>query len=398
MIRHLLVAHDLTPEADVALARAAQLARQHDARVSLLHVYDPGPSMSAVKTVSAMLQLKRKGGRPRRGQRHPPVQGPADRRHPAADPGARTGPAADGRTPPEDLRTLRQHHPRPGGARSRVPVLLAVREADEPYRQALSALDFPQCACTALRQAYRLLPVEADLHALHVFESSDDGVLGLPRQNAAHLATQAGLIEQLAERRAGAPAGRRAAAEPRSGSRRAAGQPDAALKQRQPELLALGRQQPQRADAGAASATWRNVTCASRAVTSWLPRRSAAAEAAQLSSSPCNSTNCWVNLCRGSRKISGVQAWCDSRIFTELIRYTGSTGSSSATSSSSSCCAQAGARLELVDHDALDLQVFVVVVAQFLDLLEKAISAWREKLSQSKGIRQRSAAISADTV
>ncbi|MDF5938316.1 universal stress protein [Pseudomonas aeruginosa] len=42
MIRHLLVAHDLTPEADVALARAAQLARQHDARVSLLHVYDPG--------------------------------------------------------------------------------------------------------------------------------------------------------------------------------------------------------------------------------------------------------------------------------------------------------------------------------------------------------------------
>ncbi|MBJ6545941.1 universal stress protein, partial [Enterobacter hormaechei] len=38
MIRHLLVAHDLTPEADVALARAAQLARQHDARVSLLHV------------------------------------------------------------------------------------------------------------------------------------------------------------------------------------------------------------------------------------------------------------------------------------------------------------------------------------------------------------------------
>lgn len=57
MIRHLLVAHDLTPEADVALARAAQLARQHDARVSLLHVYDPGLSASAVKTVSAMLQL-----------------------------------------------------------------------------------------------------------------------------------------------------------------------------------------------------------------------------------------------------------------------------------------------------------------------------------------------------
>ncbi|MFO5742580.1 hypothetical protein ACLBPW_31300, partial [Klebsiella pneumoniae] len=36
-----------------------------------------------------------------------------------------------------------------------------------------------QCACPALRQASRLLPVEADLHALHVFESPDDGVLGL---------------------------------------------------------------------------------------------------------------------------------------------------------------------------------------------------------------------------
>ncbi len=125
--------------------------------------------------------------------------------------------------------------------RSRVPVLLAVREADEPYRQALSALDFSQCACTALRQAYRLLPVEADLHALHVFESPDDGVLGLPRQNAAHLATQAGLIEQLLsdeqERLPGVG--------PQLSHEVVPGvlpySLDAALKQRQPELLALGR-------------------------------------------------------------------------------------------------------------------------------------------------------------
>jgi nucleotide-binding universal stress UspA family protein len=125
--------------------------------------------------------------------------------------------------------------------RSRVPVLLAVREADEPYRQALSALDFSQCACTALRQAYRLLPVEADLHALHVFESPDDSVLGLPRQNAAHLATQAGLIEQLLsdeqERLPGVG--------PQLSHEVVPGvlpySLDAALKQRQPELLALGR-------------------------------------------------------------------------------------------------------------------------------------------------------------
>lgn len=171
MIRHLLVAHDLTPEADVALARAAQLARQHDARVSLLHVYDPGLSASAVKTVSAMLQLKRKeAGLDEDSAIHLFRGQPID------------GILQQTRALEPDLLLMGAHHQKTferfGNTtldqvvrRSRVPVLLAVREADEPYRQALSALDFSQCACTALRQAYRLLPVEADLHALHVFES-----------------------------------------------------------------------------------------------------------------------------------------------------------------------------------------------------------------------------------
>ncbi|GAB7130328.1 universal stress protein [Pseudomonas aeruginosa] len=241
MIRHLLVAHDLTPEADVALARAAQLARQHDARVSLLHVYDPGLSASAVKTVSAMLQLKRKeAGLDEDSAIHLFRGQPID------------GILQQTRALEPDLLLMGAHHQKTferfGNTtldqvvrRSRVPVLLAVREADEPYSQALSALDFSQCACTALRQAYRLLPVEADLHALHVFESPDDGVLGLPRQNAAHLATQAGLIEQLLsdeqERLPGVG--------PQLSHEVVPGvlpySLDAALKQRQPELLALGR-------------------------------------------------------------------------------------------------------------------------------------------------------------
>ena len=69
----------------------------------------------------------------------------------------------------------------------------------------------------------------------------DDGVLGLPRQNAAHLATQAGLIEQLLsdeqERLPGVG--------PQLSHEVVPGvlpySLDAALKQRQPELLALGR-------------------------------------------------------------------------------------------------------------------------------------------------------------
>ena len=38
MINHILVAHDLRDTADLALRRAAQLARQHSARLTLLHV------------------------------------------------------------------------------------------------------------------------------------------------------------------------------------------------------------------------------------------------------------------------------------------------------------------------------------------------------------------------
>jgi len=55
------------------------------------------------------------------------------------------------------------------------------------------------------------------------------------------------------------------------------------------------------------------------------------------SSRLCSSTNCWVSLCRGSRWISGMFSSWDSRIFTELLRYTGSTGNPSAMSSSSIC-------------------------------------------------------------
>ena len=44
---HILIAHDLTPEADLALQRAAQLARQLEGRLTLLHVQeretDPQP-------------------------------------------------------------------------------------------------------------------------------------------------------------------------------------------------------------------------------------------------------------------------------------------------------------------------------------------------------------------
>ncbi|MDF5872442.1 universal stress protein [Pseudomonas aeruginosa] len=241
MIRHLLVAHDLTPEADVALARAAQLARQHDARVSLLHVYDPGLSASAVKTVSAMLQLKRKeAGLDEDSAIHLFRGQPID------------GILQQTRALEPDLLLMGAHHQKTferfGNTtldqvvrRSRVPVLLAVREADEPYRQALSALDFSPVRL--YRAAPGLPPAAGGSRPARParVRVPDDGVLGLPRQNAAHLATQAGLIEQLLsdeqERLPGVG--------PQLSHEVVPGvlpySLDAALKQRQPELLALGR-------------------------------------------------------------------------------------------------------------------------------------------------------------
>ena len=41
MTEHILIAHDLRSTADLALRRAAQLARQHGAKLTLLHVFDP---------------------------------------------------------------------------------------------------------------------------------------------------------------------------------------------------------------------------------------------------------------------------------------------------------------------------------------------------------------------
>ena len=216
------------------------MARQHDARVSLLHVYDPGLSASAVKTVSAMLQLKRKeAGLDEDSAIHLFRGQPID------------GILQQTRALEPDLLLMGAHHQKTferfGNTtldqvvrRSRVPVLLAVREADEPYRQALSALDFPSAPvprCARPTACCRWKPTCTPCTC-----SSPRRRRARPaRQNAAHLATQAGLIEQLLsdeqERLPGVG--------PQLSHEVVPGvlpySLDAALKQRQPELLALGR-------------------------------------------------------------------------------------------------------------------------------------------------------------
>ncbi|UQY32527.1 universal stress protein [Pseudomonas fulva] len=47
MLKHILIAHNLRGTADLALHRATQLAQQHGARLSVLHVLDPAGSEQA---------------------------------------------------------------------------------------------------------------------------------------------------------------------------------------------------------------------------------------------------------------------------------------------------------------------------------------------------------------
>jgi nucleotide-binding universal stress UspA family protein len=192
MPKHILIAHDLRDTADMALCRAAQLARQFNARLTILHVLDPSKS----------------------SQEHDQAKQALDRSLTQYAPPATTLLIRSGQKPSEvvlqqlaegdyDLLVLGAHHQRhdffSGTSLDRiarncpVPLLLVARNDFQPYQRALSAIDFSLCACSALGQAYRLLPETAELHALHVFEPDK----GTQQQVAAQLATQKALIDQL---------------------------------------------------------------------------------------------------------------------------------------------------------------------------------------------------------
>jgi len=193
MFTHILIAHDLRDTADMALCRATQLAQQHNAKLTILHVLDPTQS----------------------SQEHEQAHETLDRsltRY--APPGSEL--RLIGGKPSEvvlqqvqelgcDLLVLGAHHQRhdffSGTSLDRiarncsVPLLLVARNEFQPYQHALAAIDFSLCACSALEQAYHLLPATAELHALHVFEPDK----GTAKQIEAQLQIQHALIDQLLE-------------------------------------------------------------------------------------------------------------------------------------------------------------------------------------------------------
>ncbi len=193
MFSHILIAHDLRDTADMALCRASQLARQHNAKLTILHVLDSSTTDKqqdeAEQTLDrSVTRFAPAGSRLilKRGKPSEVVLAQLDELE-------------------CDLLVLGAHHQRhdffSGTSLDRiarhcpVPLLLVARDNYQPYTQALAAIDFSLCACNALRRAFRLLPPGAELHAIHVFEADK----GTAKQAEAQLQIQQQLIAQLLE-------------------------------------------------------------------------------------------------------------------------------------------------------------------------------------------------------
>lgn len=190
MIRHILIAHDLRSTADLALRRATQLARQHNARLTLLHVLDDGLSQAEQEKVQQSLDNSLTQFAPPGSELKLCHGKPSDA---VLEQVQLLG---------ADLLVLGAHHQRHEffsgttldriARRCTVPLLLVARDEATPYTSAVSALDFSLCACTALNRACQLLPAEANIHALHVFEPQKKQA-----DSATQVATQHALIDQL---------------------------------------------------------------------------------------------------------------------------------------------------------------------------------------------------------
>ena len=182
-MKRLLLATDLSARSDRALERGLQLARQHKAHLTVLHVVDEdlpaavGTQLAATaeKEIEALLARTATPGDVDRsvcvtpGREHLAILEAAERddcdliilgRH--RDEAA--GRALRGTTME---RVLRQ---------GRVPVLVVADRTDAPYRQVMVGIDFSVFSRFAVKAGFAIAP-DADFHLVHAFQTPFEGFL-----------------------------------------------------------------------------------------------------------------------------------------------------------------------------------------------------------------------------
>ncbi len=171
-MKHIMVAHDLSGHAQAALRRAAQLAQQHAARLTVLHVQEN-------HLPAAVLQQNRDAAGQLIARQLDELQIQAELVLVTGRPAQAI--VAQQKARSVDLLVMGDHHQDSpvyfaGTTLERVlqhssaAVLLALPGTVEPYQQALVPLDFSRCACNALHATRALLSAQAKIHAVHVLE------------------------------------------------------------------------------------------------------------------------------------------------------------------------------------------------------------------------------------
>jgi nucleotide-binding universal stress UspA family protein len=201
---HLVVATDFSPSADQALRRADALAHHLGARVSLLHVIEPLPVVSAWGDPGAaawigLEALQEAGARAleRQVAAHPDLRAGVSARHcligqPRRDLGALAAEIGG------DLLVLGAHAPTGLGQRllgstaqaavhgCPVPLLVCRRPATTAWHQVLAATDFSPSAEAAVALAEALAP-EAGKRLLHAHPPLPEATLALMQPDPVQL-------------------------------------------------------------------------------------------------------------------------------------------------------------------------------------------------------------------
>lgn len=231
MFKRILVAHDLTLEANTALRRAALLCEQFAAELIIAHI-GQGDLLSAQSTLEGLradiglpkATLIIRNGKASEGLLQALIDTGADLlivgTHHKGRPEAFSG---------TNLERLARECP--------VPMLMVSQTANAPYQHALVGLDNSLCACNALRAAHQILPEQAQITAQHII----DLALQLPAdKREEQLNIQRELLEQLIkDELSQQPGARSIELDVRHGT--LAGSLDERIKALKPELLVLGQ-------------------------------------------------------------------------------------------------------------------------------------------------------------